>query len=138
MKTYSPSAFDITRSWHLINAQGQILGRLATQVAVFLTGKHKPTFTSHLDTGDNVVIINSEKIVTTGKKEAQKNYYRHSGYPGGLKQTTLGKLREDHPDRIIIHAVSGMLPKNKLRDPRLKRLHVVIGDQHPYGQHFKS
>lgn len=134
MKTYTPKSADISRAWQTINAADQILGRVSTQAATFLMGKHKPTFSRHMDVGDHVVILNAEKIVTTGNKETQKVYTRHSGYPGGLRQIILGKLRAEKPDRILYHAVSGMLPKNKLRDRMLKRLHLVIGPTNPYAK----
>ena len=134
MKTYSPKVSEIHRDWRLVDASGQILGRLATQIAIWLSGKHKPVFASHLDMGDNVVIVNAAKIVVTGHKAHAKVYYRHSGYPGGLKVTAFAKAK---PEDIIKHAVAGMLPKNKLHDPRLLRLHIYAGETHPYGQHFE-
>lgn len=137
MKTFTPTPTDIKRNWHLVDASDQVLGRLATQVSIWLMGKHKTSFATHMDMGDNIVVINAAKVVTTGNKEADKKYYRHSGYPGGLRTTTLDKLRQTKPTEIIKHAVSGMLPKNKLRDRRLLRLHIYAGDTHPYGQHFK-
>ncbi len=135
MKTYSPKMSEVKRSWHILDASGQVLGRLATQAAVFLMGKHKPGFTRHLDTGDHVVILNGEKIVVTGKKEQTKVYTRHSGYPGGLSQTTLAQMRTTKPEQILTKAVSGMLPDNKLQDRMLKRLHVVIGSENPYAKY---
>ncbi len=133
MKTYSPKVSEIHRDWHLIDATGLSLGRLATQIAIWLTGKHKPTFAAHMDIGDNIVVINAAKVVLTGNKAKAKVYYRHSGYPGGLKVTSFSSLG---PEEAIRHAVSGMLPKNKLHDPRLLRLHIYVGDTHPYGQRF--
>lgn len=133
MKTYSPKSSEIQRQWQLVDATGQSLGRLATQIAIWLTGKHKATFASHIDMGDNVVVINAAKVVLTGNKAKEKVYYRHSGYPGGLKVTSFSSLG---PEDAIRHAVSGMLPKNKLHDPRLLRLHIYMGSTHPYGQHF--
>ena len=133
MKTYSPKASEIHRDWHLVDASGQTLGRLATQVAIWLSGKHKPVFASHIDMGDSVVIVNAAKIVLTGNKAQAKIYYRHSGWPGGLKTTPFSKLG---PEGAIRHAVAGMLPKNKLHDPRLLRLHIYADTTHPYGQHF--
>jgi len=138
MKTYSPKAKEIKREWHLIDAKDKILGRLATQIAQLLMGKSKPYFTRHLDCGDYVVVINAKEVKVTGKKEKQKIYYRHSGYPGGLKETPLWMLREKHPERIIIHAVSGMLPKNKLRARVLTRLKVQAEEEHPYQDKFKK
>ena len=134
MKTYTPTASEIDRKWHLVDASGQALGRLSTQIAIWLSGKHKPTFAAHLDMGDNVVVINAAEIVLSGNKAQSKVYYRHSGYPGGLKVTPYSKLG---PQEAIRHAVSGMLPKNKLHDPRLLRLYVYTDATHPYVQHFK-
>ena len=133
MKTYTPTSSEVRREWHLIDATGLVVGRLATQIAIWLSGKHKPTFAAHLDMGDNVVVINAAKIVLSGNKAQSKVYYRHSGYPGGLKITPFSKLG---PQEAIRHAVSGMLPKNKLHDPRLLRLHIYADTTHPYGQHF--
>ena len=138
MKTHSPKAKEIKREWHLIDAQVKILGRLATQIAQLLMGKNKPYFTRHLDCGDYVVVVNAKEVKVTGKKEKQKIYYHHSGYPGGLKETPLWMLREKHPERIIIHAVSGMLPKNKLRARMLERLKVQVEEEHPYEDKFKT
>jgi large subunit ribosomal protein L13 len=131
-KTYQPKAKDINRTWHLIDADGQVLGRLSTRIAILLMGKHKTNFTAHLDMGDHVVVTNAEKVILTGGKETKKLYWRHSGYPGGMKTTSAAKVRAEHPERLIIHSVSGMLPKNKHRDPRLTRLHVYVGPNHPY------
>ena len=131
-KTYSTKASDIKREWHIIDASDKVLGRLATRIAGLLIGKHKPMFSRHLDVGDFVVVINAEKVRVTGNKEKQKMYYRHSGYPGGLKSTNLEGMRETHPTRIIEYAVKGMLPQNKLRAKRMKRLRIHVGDAHPY------
>lgn len=136
MSTASLSAKQIQRSWVLIDAKDQILGRLATSVAKILMGKKKSNFVPYLDMGDNVVIINSDKVKVTGKKELQKVYFRHSGYPGGDKRETLAKLRERKPQDIIIHAVSGMLPKNRLGKEMIKRLHVFEGEKHPFKDKF--
>jgi len=133
IKTFTPTPKDITRSWHLVDAKGQILGRLSTQIAILLMGKHKPSFAPHLDTGDEVVVVNAAQIVVTGNKAQTKVYNRHSGYPGGFKSTSYALAK---PEDIIKHAVAGMLPKNKLQDPRLLRLHIYAADAHPYGQHF--
>ena len=132
MKTYSTKASEIKREWHVIDATDQILGRLATRVARLLMGKHKPTFTRNLDTGDCVVIINADKVQVTGDKAKQKVYYRHSGYPGGLKTITYEKLMETKPTRIIEHAVKGMLPHTKLGNSMMKKLRVYVGDKHPH------
>lgn len=132
MKTYSTRATDIERQWHLINASGKTLGRLATQVAGLLMGKHKPIFSPNLDTGDFVIVINADKIRVTGKKAEQKLYYRHSGYPQGLKSTTLEKMMQTNPTRVIEHAVHGMLPHTRLGANMKKKLRVYAGDTHPH------
>lgn len=132
MKTYSTKSVDIKREWHVIDASNKILGRVATQAASLLMGKHKPIFCRHLDTGDYVVVINAEKIRVTGNKTRQKMYYRHSGYPGGLKSISLERMLETHPTRAIEYAVRGMLPHNRLTAQTLTRLRVVVGDTHPY------
>lgn len=131
-RTWSPKASEIERHWHVVDADGQILGRLATQVATLLRGKHKPTFTPHMDNGDFVVVVNAEKIRVTGKKPEQKMYYRYSGYPGGLKETSYRLLQQRHPDRIIKFAVKGMLPKNRLGRKLMKKLHIYAGPRHPH------
>jgi len=138
MKTYSPKSSEITRTWHLIDAKDQVLGRLATQVANLLMGKSKTIFSRHLDVGDHVVVTNAAAVKVTGRKEEQKLYHRHSGYPGGMVVLTLSQVRAAHPDRIVIHAVSGMLPKNKLQDKLLTHLHVYPGPDHPYASNFKQ
>ncbi len=130
MKTYVVKASDIKREWHVIDAADEVLGRLATRVANLLMGKHKPLFSRNLDVGDFVVVVNAGKVRVTGRKTKQKMYYRHSGYPGGLKSTSLEKMMEAHPTRVIEHAVRGMLPKNRLRAPRMKRLKVYAGEEH--------
>lgn len=132
MKTYSTKAVDIKREWHVFDASNKILGKAATQVASLLMGKHKPIFCRHLDTGDYVVVINAEKVRVTGHKTKQKMYYRHSGYPGGLKSISLERMLETHPTRVIEYAVRGMLPHNRLTAKMLKRLRVLVGDTHPY------
>jgi large subunit ribosomal protein L13 len=138
MKTYSTKASDIKREWHVIDAKDKVLGRLATQVASLLMGKHKPIFCRHLDTGDFVVVINAEKVRVTGNKAKQKLYYRHSGYPGGLKSISLEKMMQTHPTRAIEHGVKGMLPQNRLRAKMMKRLRVHVGDAHPYQGQIKA
>lgn len=130
--TWSPKASEIERHWQVVDADGQILGRLATQIASLLRGKHKPTFTPHVDNGDFVVVVNAEKIRVTGKKPDQKMYYRYSGYPGGLKETTYKLLQARHPDRVIKFAVKGMLPKNRLGRKLMKKLHIYAGPRHPH------
>lgn len=138
MTTRVTKSSDIKRGWHLINAQGQILGRLATQASQLLIGKHKPYYTPHLDCGDWVVVTNAQDIQVTGRKSKQKIYSRHSGYPSGLKQFTFKQMIDKHPRRVLKLAVSGMLPKNKLRQQRLKRLKIYVGEEHPYKDKFKD
>jgi large subunit ribosomal protein L13 len=132
MKTYSQKASEIQRDWYVIDAKGMVLGRLATQIATLLRGKHKPTFTPHMDGGDFVVVTNCEKIVVTGRKAEQKMYYRHSGYPGGLKTTSYKTMLARHPERILYHAVKGMLPKGRLGRRQLKKLRIYPGPKHPH------
>jgi large subunit ribosomal protein L13 len=138
MNTYSPKPTELSHDWYLIDAQGKTLGRLATVVATYLIGKHKTRYAPHLDAGDNIVIINAEKIAVTGNKLADKKYFRHSGYPGGIKETNLATLLERHPTQAIEKAVAGMLPKNRLQDDRLRRLKVYAGPEHAHaGQNPK-
>ena len=138
MKTYSAKASDIKREWHLIDASDKVLGRMATQVARLLMGKHKPIFSPNLDTGDFVVVINAEKVRVTGNKAQQKVYYRHSGYPGGLKSINLEKLMQTDPTQAIEHAVKGMLPHNRLGAKMIKKLKVYTGESHPHPTQTKS
>ena len=132
MKTYSTKIKDIERKWHVMDASGRTLGKLATEAARLLMGKHKPTFSPNLDTGDNVVVINAEKIQVTGNKLKQKQYYRHSDYPGGFRSTSLEKMMQDNPTRVIEHAVRGMLPHTRLGAQMRKKLRVYAGDSHPH------
>ena len=132
MKTYAVKAGEIERRWYVVDAQGKTLGRLATQVARILRGKHKPTFSPHLDVGDHVIIINADKIQVTGKKLDTKRYYRYSGYLGGLKSVVLREQLEKHPDRVLIHAIRGMLPKNRLGRAMLRKLKIYAGSEHPH------
>ena len=132
MRTYSPSAKDITREWYVVDAQDQTLGRLATRVASVLRGKHKPIFAPHADTGDFVIIVNADKVVLTGNKRRDKVAYRHSGYPGGLKQVGYEELLTKHPERAVEKAVKGMLPHNKLARKQIKKLKVYTGPEHPH------
>ena len=132
MKTYTVKLSDIEPQWHVIDASGRTLGRLATEVATLLMGKHKPIYTPHLNTGDFVVVTNAAKVRVTGKKAQQKVYYRHSGYPGGFRSTTFNRMMETHPTRAIEYAVKGMLPKNRLGRDMLKRLKAYSGDTHPH------
>lgn len=134
-RTWSPKPVDIERRWYVVDAEGKTLGRLATAIATTLRGKHKPTFASHMDSGDFVIVLNAEKIEVTGNKEVEKTYYRHSGYPGGLSATPLRDMRAKHPDRIIRNAVRGMLPKNALGEQQLRKLKVYVGGEHPHASH---
>jgi len=132
MKTFSPTPKDISREWYLVNAEDQVLGRLATQIAHRLRGKHKPEFAPHMDNGDFIVVVNCEKIRVTGSKPSKKMYYRHSGYVGGLKEISFAKLLASKPHLILMHAVKGMLPKNRLGRAMLKKLRVYAGSEHPH------
>lgn len=132
MRTYSPKPGDVNREWHVIDATDVVLGRLASQVAVLLRGKHKPIFAPHVDTGDFVIVINAEKIALTGQKLEQKMDYRHSGFPGGLRATSYIELLATNPRRAIEKAVKGMLPHNKLSDAQITKLKVYAGDVHPH------
>ena len=137
-QTKSTKISEIKREWYLLDAKDKILGRLATQVALLLMGKAKPNFVRNLDCGDYVVVVNAKTVRTTGKKEDLKKYFRHSGYPGGFKAETLKDLRQRAPEEIIKHAVSGMVPQNKLKASMLKRLYVFAGGEHNYGDKFKT
>ena len=132
MPTYSPKPGEIIRAWHVIDATDVVLGRLATHAATLLRGKHKPTYAPHMDTGDFVVIVNAEKIAVSGNKRDDKFVYRHSGFPGGLKQRSVGEMIESHPDRLVEKAVKGMLPKNRLGRAMAKKLKVYAGPSHPH------
>jgi len=132
MKTYSVKVSEIKREWHVFDASDKVLGRLATEVAKLLMGKHKPMFCRNLDVGDFVVVLNAEKVRVSGDKARQKVYYRHSGYPGGLKSVTFEKLMQTHPTRAVEYAVKGMLPHNRLGDSIIKKLKVYVGDKHPH------
>jgi large subunit ribosomal protein L13 len=139
MKITQPTKIsDIQREWHLFDLKGKILGRTATQIAELLIGKGKPYFAKNLDCGDHVVVINAEKVMVTGKKEKDKVYTRYSGYPGGLRKITLSEYRARKPEEIIRHAVSGMLPKNRLRASMLKRLYVFKGVEHKFQDKFEK
>ena len=133
MKTVSLRKEDVERSWWVVDANGITLGRLATEIARRLRGKHKPEYTPHVDTGDYVVVVNAEKIGLTGDKENKKIYWRHTGYPGGIKGISAGKLRETHPERMIEKAVKGMLPRNPLGRAMYRKLKVYAGTDHPHG-----
>ena len=132
MKTYMARDLDIKKKWHVVDADGKTVGRLATKVAMTLMGKDKPQFTPHADSGDFVIVVNAEKVNLTGKKWSQKRYYRHTGYPGGLKSITAENLRKKNPEEIIRKAVWGMLPKNKWQNRLIKRLKVYTGNSHPH------
>jgi large subunit ribosomal protein L13 len=131
-KTYAAKPGDVDRQWHVVDAAGQTLGRLASKIAAVLRGKHKPTFTPHLDTGDYVIVVNADKIVVTGRKMTDKMYYRHTGYPGGLRETDLRTLLQKKPEKVIELAVWGMLPHNRLGRRLIRKLHVYAGDKHPH------
>ncbi len=132
MKTYQAKKEELKHQWYLVNAEGKVLGRLASELAKILRGKHKPTFTPHLDTGDFVVVVNSEKVGLTGKKLKDKIYYRHTGYPGGIKEVSAEKLLAKKPTELIRRAVKGMLPKNSLGRQMLRKLKVYAGPDHPH------
>lgn len=136
MKTFQPKESEVKRNWHLIDAKGEILGRLATKIAMILMGKTKADYSQHMDSGDFVVVLNAEKVVVTGKKSQQKVYRSHSGYPSGFKERKYSKVMEEHPERILEHAVAGMVPDNRLKAERMKRLNVVIGNENPYANKF--
>lgn len=132
MNTQFPSKLEISRQWHVIDAQDVVLGRLASKAALLLMGKHKPTYTPFLDTGDHVIVINAEKVRLTGRKDEQKIYRHHTGYPGGLVEIGAKKVRATRPIRMIEDAISGMLPKNKLGKQMYRKLNVYAGDKHPH------
>jgi large subunit ribosomal protein L13 len=132
MNTVFPSKNEVIRAWHLIDADNKVLGRVASEIARILMGKNKPIYTPFLDTGDHVVVINASKVRLTGRKEEQKVYRRHTGYPGGLIETAVKKVRANHPTRIVEDAVAGMLPKTKLGKHMIKKLKVYAGDKHPH------
>ncbi|MGH8866880.1 MAG: 50S ribosomal protein L13 [Actinomycetes bacterium] len=132
MRTYSPKPGDVPRQWHVIDATDVVLGRLASQAAILLRGKHKPVFAPHVDTGDFVIIVNADKVALTGNKREQKIAYRHSGYPGGLKKVPYSQLLDKRPDRAVQKAVRGMLPKNALGRRMLTKLKVYAGPDHPH------
>jgi len=131
-RTYVTNPEDVQRDWYVVDASGQTLGRLATQIARIVRGKHKPIYSPSVDVGDYVIVINADKIHVTGQKLDQKMYYRHSGYPGGLTEVPLRRMLETHPTRVIEHAVRGMLPKNRLGRKMIKKLKVYAGSEHPH------
>jgi large subunit ribosomal protein L13 len=132
MKTYATKQSEVTRSWRVVDADGATLGRLATEVAAILRGKHKTIFSPHLDTGDPVIVVNAAKIRVTGNKLKAKNYVRHSGYPGGLRSETLEQLLARRPEEVVRRAVRGMLPRNRLGEQMSRKLHVYAGGEHPH------
>jgi len=133
MKTFSAKPADIEKKWVLVDADGVVLGRLATQVAMILRGKHKPSFTPHMDCGDNVIVINADKVKLTGNKHSDKIYYWHTGYPGGIKQRTAGQILEgQHPERVVMKAVERMITRNRLGRQQMKNLRVYAGSEHPH------
>lgn len=138
MRTYSTKVSDIERDWWLMDASGKILGRLASEAARLLKGKHKPIYSPHLDVGDYVIVVNAAKVRVTGSKLTKKIYYRHSGYPGGLKSISLKRMMETHPTRVIEHAVRGMLPHNRLGAAMFKKLKVYPGPEHPHQGQVKA
>jgi len=131
-RTYNLTPETRKRNWHVVDAEGEILGRLATRIAAILRGKDKPEFTPHVDSGDFVIVVNADKIKTTGRKLDKKIYYRHTGYPGGLKETSLRTLLQHKPERAVYYAVKGMLPKNRLGKAQIKKLKVYAGSEHPH------
>ena len=132
MKTYTAKAGDIKQDWFLVNAQGKVLGRLASQIATRLRGKHKPEYTPHVDTGDFIVVVNAAKVRVTGRKALDKTYVRHTNYPGGIRETSFAKLQATHPTHALEKAVKGMLPKGPLGYAMLRKLKVYAGDSHPH------
>jgi large subunit ribosomal protein L13 len=137
-KTYQPKAKEIVRNWYTVDAKDKVLGRVATEIAKLLMGKHKSTYSTHMDSGDFVVVVNAKDIRITGKKAEQKVYRTHSGYPGGLKEVSYSKMIKERPENVIIHAVFGMLPDNRLKSKRLGRLKVFAGVKHTYEDKFAS
>lgn len=137
-KTYQPKLHEVKRQWHIVDAKGQVLGRLASKIAKLLMGKHKTTYSTHMDMGDYVVVTNSKEVDITGRKSKQKVYYKHSGFPGGFKEISYEKWLTDSPNKIIEHAVNGMLPKNRLQKPRMRRMKVYEDAKHPYEDKLKS
>ena len=132
MKSYMARPLEVERKWYVVDAEGRTLGRLATEIATILRGKNKPQYTPHVDTGDFVVVVNAEKVVVTGRKAEQKVYRRHSGYPGGLKETSYERMMERRPTEILRRAVKGMMPKNRLARQQLRKLKIYAGPEHPH------
>lgn len=138
MKTYTQKTSEVTHEWHLVDAKGKVLGRLATEIAQKLIGKHKATYTPHIDAGDFVVVINAQDIVLTRQKANQKEYHSHSGFPGNIKMVSFSKMLENRPEEVIAHAVKNMLPKNRLRSERMARLKVYAGPEHKHTSQLPS
>jgi large subunit ribosomal protein L13 len=138
IKTYQPKRKEVSRNWLLVDMTEDSLGRQATKIARFLMGKHKPTYSAHMDMGDWVVVVNAKKLKLTGNKASQKVYRSHSGYPGGFKEVKIGKLLEEQPEKIVYMAVKGMLPNNRLLKDRINRLKIFADDKHPYGDKIKT
>lgn len=138
MKTHSTKASEIERKWHVVDASGKTLGRVATEVAVLLKGKHKPIYSPNLDVGDYVIVVNAARVEVTGRKLTQKMYYRHSNYPGGLRSVRLDEMLGTHPTRVVEHAVKGMLPHNRLGAAMFKKLKVYAGPEHPHQAQIKA
>jgi len=138
VRTYTPKPNEVARSWHVIDAEGRVLGRLASEIASLLRGKHKPQFSYHVDLGDHVIVVNADKLVVSADKARQKIHYRHTGYPGGLKETRLGDDLISRPQEVLRRSVKGMLPKNRLARKSLKRLRVYAGPDHPHQAQLKS
>jgi large subunit ribosomal protein L13 len=132
MRTFTPKASDIQRAWHVVDADGASLGRMASEIATLLRGKHKPIWAPNVDAGDHVVVVNADKLDVSARKAAAKQYYRHSGYPGGLRQQSLERMLERHPERVVHLAVKGMLPKGRLGRSMIKKLRVYAGPTHPH------
>lgn len=132
MRTYSPKPGEINRAWHVIDAEDVVLGRLATQAATLLRGKHKPMYAPHMDTGDYVIVVNAEKVALTGNKRDDAFYVQHSGYPGGLRQRSFGEMLDNHPTRLVEKTIAGMLPKNRLGRAMAQKLKVYAGPDHPH------
>lgn len=132
MKTYTPKLTELAHDWYIVDAKGQTLGRLATGIATYLMGKHKPQYAPHLDCGDNIIVINAAEVAVTGNKLESKIYYHHTGHPGGIKEVSLANQLVRKPERVIEHAVAGMLPKNRLHDDRMARLRLFAGSEHTH------
>jgi large subunit ribosomal protein L13 len=132
VRTFSPKSSDITREWHVVDADGAVLGRLATEIATLLRGKHKPIWAPHVDTGDHVIVVNASKIAVDPRKAEAKRYYRHSGYPGGIRSRSLAEMLAKHPERVVRSAVKGMLPKGPLGRQMIRKLRIYSGPAHPH------